>query len=63
MKTAKRNLMIRGRHKSWPVVMMVLLTTRALLPCRSALSSEHVTTSDQSTGNHPNIVIILADDI
>jgi hypothetical protein len=55
--------MMFGRYKPWQSAMMIMSTTYALLPCRSGLSDDHATTSGESVGNRPNIVLIMADDI
>ncbi len=43
--------------------MIIIMMTGTLLPCRSGLSNDHAPASVDSTGNRPNIVVILADDM
>lgn len=55
--------MMCGRSRRWPVAMVFISTTCALLPCRPGLTGQHATTSVKSTGKPPDIVVILADDM
>jgi len=48
------------RFRPWLVAIVILSTTSVLLPCRRGLADQP---SGKSTGKHPNIVIILADDM
>ncbi len=54
--------MMRGSYRPWQAVMVIMSATSAILPCRSTLSDEHVTTSAELQSSRPNIVLILADD-
>lgn len=54
--------MMLRRDKSWQAALLILLTARAMLSCRSVLSEDSATTSAESATNRPNIVIIFTDD-
>jgi len=54
---------MRGRYRPWRVAMVIMSTTCALLPCRRVLTDDQVTTSVESTGKRPNVVVILTDDL
>ena len=55
--------MIRGRCRPWQMAIVIMSTTCVLLPCRPGLTDEQESTSVKSTGQRPNIVLIMADDI
>lgn len=55
--------MIQGRYRPWQVAMVIMSTTCALLPCRPGLTDQLATTSGESTGTRPNVIVILADDL
>ncbi|MFT4556814.1 MAG: arylsulfatase A-like enzyme [Planctomycetaceae bacterium] len=57
------NLMMRRRYRPWQVAIVLMSTTCALPPYRSALSDEHATTSVESASKRPNIVLIMVDDM
>ena len=54
---------MRGRYRPWRVAMVIMSTTCALLLCRPGLTDQHATTSVKSTGERPNIVLIMVDDM
>ncbi len=54
--------MMRGRCRPWQVAIVIMSTTCVLLPCRKTLANDHITTSVDSKGKLPNIVLIMADD-
>ena len=54
--------MIHVRYRLWQMAMVIMSTMCALLPCRPGLTDHLATTSGNSTGKRPNIVLILADD-
>ena len=51
------------RYRAWPTVVMAMSAACALLPCRLGLSGPPDTTSVDSIGRQPNIVVIMADDM
>lgn len=55
--------MMRRRYRLWQGTVVIVLATGTFLQCRCAQSDEFVTTSVNSTGIRPNIVLVMADDM
>lgn len=51
------------RFRPWQAAVVVLSMTSLLLSCRAGLADQFAHPSVKSTGKHPNIVLILADDM
>lgn len=54
---------MRRRSRPWQSVMVIMSATLATLPCRSAISGDRPTTSEDLPSRRPNIVLIMADDM
>ena len=54
--------MMCEHSRPWQVTIVMMSTTCALLPSRPALTDERATTAANSTGQRPNIVLIMTDD-
>ncbi|MFP6766240.1 MAG: arylsulfatase [Planctomycetaceae bacterium] len=54
---------MRERYRPWRVAMVITSTTCVFLTCRPCLTDGHATSSVKSTGNRPDIVVIMADDM
>lgn len=57
------NPMMREHIGQRQVAMMIMSTTCIFLLCRPGLTNDHATNSVKSPGNHPNIVLIMVDDM
>lgn len=55
--------MMRECNSSWRAAIVIMSMTIASLPCRPGSADEHVTTSVKPTGNRPNIVFVMVDDM
>ena len=54
---------MREHYRPWQMAILMMSTTCALLPCRPGRTDQHKSASVKSTTNHPNIVVIMADDM